>query len=110
MRSRVGRTIRQLRLLNGWSQEEFAERAGSSAKHLGRIERGLVDLSLNRLAEIANALSVSVGDLFAEARGRPVRRQVHVITSDDLATLDRIGDIVRRIKLPRARPAIRSSK
>jgi transcriptional regulator with XRE-family HTH domain len=111
VRTRVGTTIRQLRELRGWSQEKLAERAKSSAKHIGQIERGHVDVGLNRLTAIANALSVRIGDLFVEPRGRrSARSTIHVITGEDVAHLDHICDIVRRIKSPRARPSSRSSR
>jgi transcriptional regulator with XRE-family HTH domain len=110
-RTRVGRTIRQVRKLRGWSQEKLAERAKTSTKHIGQIERGHVDVGLNRLTGIANALSVTIGDFFVEPRGRrPARSTIHVITGEDVAHLDHICDIVRRIKSPRARPSTRSSR
>lgn len=111
VRTRVGRTIRQLRLLRGWSQEQLAERANSSPKHVGRIERGQVNLGLNRLAEIAAALSVNIADLFVEPRGRrSARGGIQVITGDDIVHLEHVSDIVRRLKASRARPSTRSSR
>jgi transcriptional regulator with XRE-family HTH domain len=111
VRTRVGRTIRQLRLLRGWSQELLAERANSSPKHVGRIERGQVDIGLNSLTAIANALSVNIADLFVEPPGRrSVRGAIHVISGDDLAHLEHVGAIARRIRLPRARPLSRSPR
>jgi len=111
VRTRVGRTIRELRLQRGWSQERFAERVKSSPKHIGRIERGLVDIGLNRLTGIAKALSVTIGDLFVEPRGRrSARGNTYTLTGDEVAHLEHIGDIVRRIKSPRARPSTRSSR
>ncbi|HEX9366814.1 MAG TPA: helix-turn-helix transcriptional regulator [Vicinamibacterales bacterium] len=111
IRTRVGRTIRQLRLLRGWSQEQLAERANSSPKHVGRIERGQVNVGLNGLAEIAAALSVNIADLFVEPRGRrSARGAIHVISGDDLVHLEQVGAVARRIKSPRARPSTRSSR
>jgi len=113
VRTRVGRTIRQIRLLRGWSQERLAERANSSPKHVGRIERGQVNIGLNRLTEIANALSVNIADLFVVPRGRRSSRgATYVVTlnGDDLLHFEQVGDIARRIKSARARPSSRSSK
>jgi hypothetical protein len=46
-----------------------------------------------------------------EPRGRrSARSTIHVITGEDVAHLDHICDIVRRIKSPRARPSSRSSR
>ena len=106
VRARVGRMVRGLRLQRGWSQEQLAERTGGSPKHVGRIERGEVNVGLNGLAELARALSVNVGDLFAESAGRRTARSaIHVITSDDVAHLEQIAILVRRIKSPRPRRA-----
>jgi transcriptional regulator with XRE-family HTH domain len=103
--------IRQLRLVRGWSQEKLAERASSSPKHVGRIERGQVDIGLNRLTEIANALSVDIADLFVESRNRrSPRGAIHVITDEEVVHLTQVGAIARRIKSPRARPSARSSR
>ena len=111
MRARVGRMVRAFRLLRGLSQEQLAERAGSSSKHVGRIERGQVNVGLDRLAKIARALSVNVGDLFAEsARRQTPRAAIHVITSDDVAQLEKVAVLVRRLKSPRARPSRGSSR
>ena len=103
MRARVGRMVRELRLLRGWSQEQLAERASSSSKHVGSIERGQVNVGVDTLADLARALSVNISDLFGESAGR--RPAIHVITSDDVAQLEKITALVRRIKSPRARPS-----
>lgn len=95
VRARVGRNIRTLRRLRGWSQEQLAERAGSSPKNLGRVERGEVNIGLDGLADLAGALSVNVSDLFAESSGRAGRSAVQMILTDDVAQL---AAWVRRIK------------
>ena len=111
VRTRVGRIVLRLRLLHGWSQEKLAERASLSWKHVGQIERGEVNVGLNSLTRIAATLSVDIADLFVEPRGRrSARSTIHLITGDDVAHLEHIGDIVRRIKSPRVRRATRSSR
>ena len=78
VRTRVGRTIRQLRRQRGWSQERLAELANSSAKHVGQIERGQVSAGVDALAEIAAAKNryefmIVVGPLpIPNATGSPV--------------------------------------
>lgn len=111
VRARVGRMVRQLRLTRGWSQEQLAERANSSPKHVGRIERGEVNVGLDGLAALARALSVSIGDLVAEPSGRQTPRSaIHVITAEELAQLEPVAALVRRLSLPRARPSRRSTR
>ena len=113
VRTLVGKTIRQLRLQRRWSQETLAERANSSTKHVGEIERGQVSAGVDALAEIAAALSVAPGDLFAQPRGRHSARAatyVIAVTAEELSHFEHVGDFVRRIKSPRARPSTRSPK
>ena len=111
VRARVGRMVRKFRLLRGWSQEQLAERANSSPKNLGRVERGEVNIGLDGLADLASALSVNVSDLVAEPAGRQTSRPaMHLISSDDVAQLEKVGSVVRRIKAARARAPRGSSR
>jgi len=111
LRARVGRIVRALRLQRGWSQEQLAERANSSTKHVGRIERGEVNVGLDALADLARALSVQIGDLVAESPARQAHRQpFYVLSSEDVALLEKIGALSRRLQLPRARPSRSSGR
>jgi transcriptional regulator with XRE-family HTH domain len=108
VRTRVGRVVRRLRLLRGWSQEQLAERASRSWKHVGQIERGQVNVGLNGLSRIADALSVDIADLFVEPRGRrSTRAASYVITGDEFKQLDKM---TRRLKSSRPRRSTRSSR
>jgi len=49
------------------TQEELAERAGLSARHVGAIERGDVAASVTVLGQIAEALGIEPGDLLRRA-------------------------------------------
>jgi len=60
----LGRNIRRERLLKGFSQEELAFRAGVGLSHLGRIERGTINVSSKIIFRIAFALEMSPGDFF----------------------------------------------
>lgn len=64
VRSELGKKIKTLRQLKGFTQEELGEKAGLSYKFVGEIERGEVNSSLNSLIGIAKALGVNIGDLF----------------------------------------------
>src|SRR5688500_13520912 len=99
IRTRVGRSIRRLRLQRRLSQERLAELAGTSGKHVGEIERARVNATLDILAGIAGALSIDVGDLFAPARARQRAESARLVPLDDL---DQIAAIVERAKGPAA--------
>jgi transcriptional regulator with XRE-family HTH domain len=45
------------------SQEELAEKAGISAKYLGEVERGVGNISIDRLNGIAVVLGISLTDM-----------------------------------------------
>ena len=62
-----GAAVRRLRSDRGWSQEEFADRVGLHRTYVGAIERGERNLSLLNVGRIAEALSVTLAALMAEA-------------------------------------------
>lgn len=64
----VGANIRRLRKKGGMSQEDLAAASRIDMRHLGFIERGQVNPSVEVVGQIAMALGVSPGTLFAPAR------------------------------------------
>ena len=68
VRRKLGERIRELRKLAGITQEKFGAKAGLSYKFIGELERGQVNVSLDSIVKIAEALGVKVGDLFSEER------------------------------------------
>ena len=104
IRLRVGRAIRRLRLARGFSQEQLAERAGGSGKHIGAIERGQANVGLDALGRIAAALSVDVEVLFAQTRGR--RRggvALDLIAREDVDRMIATLQGVKAVRVPRSR-------
>lgn len=63
----TGMRIREVRERKGLSLREVARRMGISASALSQIERGLLRPSVNRLFAIANALDVTVLEVFGES-------------------------------------------
>ena len=61
----IGVNIRRLRLEMGLSQEALARRVGATGRHLGRIERGSISVTIGLLTRIADALNSPVGDLLS---------------------------------------------
>lgn len=60
----VGRRIAELRRERGWTQEQLAERLGISRRYLARLERGGQNVTVHRLAWLAEHLGCRVADLF----------------------------------------------
>jgi transcriptional regulator with XRE-family HTH domain len=63
-RKTFGTRVRELRLAEGWSQEDLAERAGLHRNYVGGIERGERNPALDNIWRLADALGVAPGDLF----------------------------------------------
>ncbi len=63
---KIGQLIRKIRMEKKISQESLALQCGIDRSYLGRIERGEVNLSVEKLYEIANTLEVHVRDLLPE--------------------------------------------
>ena len=55
--------MRALRLKKGWSQDVFADRSGLNRAHVGEIERGESNVTIQTLKIIADTLSVRITDL-----------------------------------------------
>jgi transcriptional regulator with XRE-family HTH domain len=60
----VGREVKRLREVKGWSQTKLAVEAGMSVSGISMIENGHRNLSTTTLAKLAEALGVGVRDLF----------------------------------------------
>jgi XRE family transcriptional regulator, regulator of sulfur utilization len=63
IQKRIGANIRQLRSKAGFSQEGLAELAGVNRTHMGQLERGECNVTIQTLKIIADALGVKVSDL-----------------------------------------------
>lgn len=63
IQKRVGANIRALRLKKGFSQDVFAERSGLHRAHVGEIERGEANVTIQTLKIIADTLGVRIVDL-----------------------------------------------
>jgi len=81
----VGQRIRSLRKERGMSQEGLGEKGGFHYSYIGQIERGEKNISLLNLAKIADALEVSLSQLFAYIDGEEKRteseKDLHEIVS-----------------------------
>ena len=56
----VGKNIQKQRLIQGYTQETFAELRGVSWSYVSKIEAGILNLSLGKILEIADYLNIEV--------------------------------------------------
>ena len=62
---RFGVTVRQLRVQNGWSQVQLAERSELDRSYVGEIERGRVIASIVTADKLAAALQIDIAALLS---------------------------------------------
>ena len=60
----IGKNLHELRKKRGFTQEELADRAGINPNYYGRVERGEINVTVDTLASIAEALQVDLVDVF----------------------------------------------
>jgi transcriptional regulator with XRE-family HTH domain len=63
IQKQIGKHIRTLRLKRGWSQDLFGDRSGLNRAHVGEIERGESNVTIQTLKVIADTLGVKITDL-----------------------------------------------
>jgi len=61
-----GRRLRQLRRQNNWTLADVADRAGLAISTISKAERGIIALTYDRMALLADGLGVDMAALFAE--------------------------------------------
>lgn len=85
----MGARIRQLRSARGWTRMELAERAQLSLRFLAQLESGRGNISVNRLAQVAEALNCSLRQLIPASipRSRPRTK----LTSEKKTIIAMIG-------------------
>lgn len=60
-----GRRLRELRRKNDWTLAQLAERAGLAISTISKAERGIIALTYDRLAQLAEGLDVDMAAFFA---------------------------------------------
>ena len=74
IRQKLGQRIKALRNLSGMSQEAFADKCGFARSYMSRVERGGANPSVDALQTLADALGVSLADLFTDTPAETVER------------------------------------
>ena len=64
IRVRLGQNVRRLREAKGWSQEDYADRAGIHRTYVSDIERGRRNPTIAVVEKLAAPLGVTPGELF----------------------------------------------
>ena len=96
----LGRRIRSLRKMKGWTLEELGEKAATNHKHIGEIERGQQNPSFAVLVKIAAALGVELPELFRfqseELSRKEVEKKiVRIVKSSSEEDLSKMLSVLR---------------
>lgn len=59
----LGTAVRRLRQKRGWSQDVLSDRSGLHRAHIGEIERGETNVTLQTLKTLADTLNVKITEL-----------------------------------------------
>lgn len=68
MQRSFGKRIRDLRMAEGMTQEDLAERCGMFRTYLSRVETGRANPTLTMIHALAGSLGVGIVDLFEQER------------------------------------------
>jgi XRE family transcriptional regulator, aerobic/anaerobic benzoate catabolism transcriptional regulator len=74
----VARQVRRARRLRHWTLRELAERSGLSVRFLVQVESGHGNISVKRLAELADAFHVPAAELLHDEE-EPARRTIALL-------------------------------
>ena len=122
VRTTLGAILRRYREASERSLADIAAPAGISTAYLSEVERGLKDISTERLLAVALALQVTVGDVYLElarelGAGEPLnavaweadprvqlRRMTRSLEADALRTVARFTTFLAMTEAPKRRP------
>ena len=99
----IGERIRELRKGRGLSQEELGWKSNLHYTHIGSIERGEKNWSIETLVKVAKGLNVSINDLFdfpsTQANLKTLRKSlIAEINESSSEALKLFSDMVKGIK------------
>lgn len=99
----IGERIRKLRKERGLSQEELGWKSNLHYTHIGSIERGEKNWSIDTLVKVAKGLNVGINDLFdfssksVDLKGLK-KSLIEEINASSLQTVKILSDLMRRFK------------
>ena len=65
---KIGKRIKELRNLRGFSQEELAARAGIDRTYVNSVENGRRNISIVNIEKISRALKTDIASFFDEQK------------------------------------------
>ncbi|HEY2945436.1 MAG TPA: shikimate kinase [Vicinamibacteria bacterium] len=96
----LGRRVRALRRHHGYTLNELAERSGLSPRFLIQVEAGRANISVRKLAGLANALGQAPGALLAPPEGERDRPVVALLGLRGAGKTTIGRRLARRLRVP----------
>ena len=93
----VGQEIRKLRTSKGYSQEKFATICGLDRTYVAAVERGKRNISIENLYKIANALEITMSELFNF--GNPIQKTILLDINGERFILESKEELTREKKM-----------
>ncbi|WP_088102030.1 helix-turn-helix domain-containing protein [Halalkalibacter urbisdiaboli] len=96
----IGERLRKLRKEQGLSQEELAHKAFLHPTYIGQLERGEKNPTVETVEKVANALQISLADLFRFSTTNEndvidqLMVQLHSISKEDQETLMKVVSVL----------------
>jgi transcriptional regulator with XRE-family HTH domain len=87
IRIELGKRIRELRKMRGWSQEKLGEMADLHPTYVGGIERGERNVAFENLVHIASAFGLSLSQFFDYQKSGHSRRDT--LKADFISSLQK---------------------
>ena len=78
----IGRNLRSIREHVGLTLEQLAHLVNSSPSHLGNIERGIANPTINTLCKLAEVLKVNITNFFEPAPIFPGRKETMIFMAN----------------------------
>lgn len=79
--TKLGKRLSRIRKDRGYTQEELSEISGISTTHISHIECGKTKAALGKFVILANALDVTLDELFCDSLNRAKTPYVNEIVS-----------------------------
>ena len=95
IQKRLGLRLRQLRLAKGLRQEDL-EQLGINFRYYGKIERGLVNLTLDTMLKLCDIFEVTPEQLFSMMEGEKASEDREVVTMEIVKIFKQKSD--RKVK------------
>ena len=92
----LGARIRKLRKAKGYSQESFARKSGIDRTYIASVEAGKRNISIDNIKKIADALNVTLNELFDFTK--PIHNTMLITINGSSFVLETETDLTQEMK------------